>query len=103
MDDALIERAVEYGRPLELPPLSDRVYHAFVDMSGGGREASTVSILHRDGERYVADVVRGRRGSHDPAQVAAEFAVLAKQYRIRTIWGDNYAKEWVAGPTVPPV
>ena len=97
LDDALIERAVEYGRPAELPPCDGVVYFAFVDMSGGGREASALSILHRDGERFVADVVRGRRGPHDPAQAAAEFAALAKQYRIRTIWGDNYAKEWVAG------
>jgi len=97
LDDGSIERAVEYGRPAELPPCNGVVYFAFTDISGGGREASTLSILHRDGERFVADVVRGRRGPHDPAQAAAEFAALAKQYRIRTIWGDNYAKEWVAG------
>jgi hypothetical protein len=48
--------------------------------------------------RIVADVIRGRRGPHDPAAVAAEYAALAKQYRgCRTITGDNYAKEWVAG------
>jgi hypothetical protein len=97
LDDALIERAVEYGRPAELPPRENIVYHCFTDMSGGGREASTLCICHRDGERIIANVIRGRRGPHDPAKVAAEFAALAKQYRCRIMTGDNYAKEWVAG------
>jgi hypothetical protein len=97
LDDALIDRAVEHGRPLELPPHESIVYHCFTDTSGGGADASTVCVCHRDGERIVADVVRGRRGPHDPAAVAAEYAALVKQYRCSTITGDNYAKEWVAG------
>jgi hypothetical protein len=97
LDDALIDRAVEHGRPLELPPRENIVYHCFTDMSGGGADASTICICHRDGERIIADVVRGRRGPHDPAAVAAEYAALAKQHRCSTITGDNYAKEWVAG------
>jgi hypothetical protein len=97
LDDALIDRAVEHGRPLELPPRENIVYHCFTDMSGGGADASTICICHRDGERIIADVVRGRRGPHDPAVVAAEYAALAKQHRCSTITGDNYAKEWVAG------
>jgi len=95
LDDASIDAAVEHGRPAELPPREGCIYFAFTDMSGGGHDASTLGILHRDGERLVADVVRGRRGHHDP--VAAEYAALAKQYRIRAVTGDNYAKEWVAG------
>jgi hypothetical protein len=98
LDDASIDAAVEHGRPAELPPRENVVYFAFVDMSGGGHDASTLAIVHRDGEgRIVVDVVRGRRGPHDPAAVAAEYAALAKQYRVRAVIGDNYAKEWVAG------
>jgi hypothetical protein len=97
LDDASINAAVEHGRPAELPPRKNVVYYAFTDMSGGGRDASTICILHRDGEHLVADVVRGRRGPHDPAAVATEYAALAKEYRCRAVTGDNYAKEWVAG------
>jgi hypothetical protein len=97
LDDASIDAAVEHGRPAELPPREGCIYFAFTDMSGGGHDASTLCILHRDGERLVADVIRGRRGHHDPAIVAAEYAALAKEYRCRAITGDNYAKEWVAG------
>jgi hypothetical protein len=64
-------------------------------MSGGGRDASTICICHRDGERVVADVVRGRYG--DPNAAALDYAALAKQYRCRSITGDRYGGEWVAG------
>jgi hypothetical protein len=97
LDDASIDAAVEHSRPAELPPRENVVYFAFTDMSGGGHDASTLCILHRDGERFVADVIRGRRGPHDPAAVAAEYAALTKEYRCRAVTGDNYAKEWVAG------
>jgi hypothetical protein len=95
--DADVDGAIDHDRPSELPPQENIVYRAFCDMSGGGSDASTLNILHRDGDRYVSDVARGWRGPHNPHQAAAEFAALAKSYRIRTIWGDNYAKEWVAG------
>ena len=97
LDDASIDAAIDHGRPAELPPRENVTYFAFTDMSGGGHDASTLCICHRDRERIVADVVRGRRGPHDPAAVAAEYATLMKSYRCTTIWGDNYAKEWVAG------
>jgi hypothetical protein len=95
LDDELIDRAVEYGRPLELPPSSDTVYFAFTDMAGGGRDASTFCVCHRDGERIVADAVRGLHGN--PHEAVLEFVALAKQHRIRSVVGDAYAAEWVAG------
>jgi hypothetical protein len=95
LDDASIDAAVDHGRPLELPPLGKLSYFAFADMSGGGRDASTICICHRDGERIVADVVRGRHG--DPNAAAQDYATLAKQYRCRTVTGDRYGGEWVAG------
>src|SRR5262249_26517498 len=35
LDDALIDRAVEFDRPLELPPADGVSYRAFIDASGG--------------------------------------------------------------------
>jgi len=95
LDDASIEAAIEHGRPLELPPREGTRYSSFVDMSGGRHDTCCISIVHKDGERLIADVVRGRQG--DPAAAAREFCDLAKQYHCGTIAGDNYAAEWVAG------
>jgi hypothetical protein len=95
LDDASIDAVVDHGRPAELPPRENVNYFAFTDMSGGGRDASTLCICHRDGERIIADAVRGRHG--DPHAAVLEYTALVKQHRCATIWGDNYAKEWVAG------
>ena len=95
LDDASIDAAVDHGRPAELPPRENVNYFAVTDMSGGGRDASTLCICHRDGERIIADAVRGRHG--DPHAAVLEYTALVKQHRCATIWGDNYAKEWVAG------
>jgi hypothetical protein len=95
LDDATIDAAVDHSRPAELPPIEKVTYFAFTDMSGGGQDASTICIVHRDGDRIIADAIRGRRG--DPNAAVKEFAALAKQYGCRSITGDNYAKEWVAG------
>lgn len=96
LDDASIDAAIDHGRPLELPPLEGVSYRVFVDASAGRHDAFCVGICHRDGERMVADVIRGRRPPFDPASVAADYAVLAKQYRCSRVTGDNYSGEWVA-------
>ena len=99
LDDQSIDAAVDHGRPLELPPREGVLYHTYVDMGGGRHDASTIGIMHFTGEgderRYVADVVRGRKG--DPHAAVREFVELAKQYRCSVITGDNYGAEWVAG------
>lgn len=99
LDDQSIDAAVNYSRPLELPPREGVLYHTYVDMGGGRHDASTIGIMHFIGEgderRFVADVVRGRKG--DPHAAVREFVELAKQYRCSVITGDNYGAEWVAG------
>ena len=96
LEDELIEAAIERGRPLELPPRPEHAYHAFVDASAGRHDAFCIAIGHREGERIIADVIRGRRPPFDPASVAAEFAELAKSYGCPHVVGDNYSGEWVA-------
>ena len=98
LDDASIDAAVDHGRPLELPPREGVIYFCFVDMSGGRHDASVICICHRDegGARTVVDVIRGKRGPHDPQAAALEFAALAGEYRCHTIVGDAYAGEWTA-------
>jgi hypothetical protein len=96
LDDASIDAAIDYGRPLELPPREGVTYHAFTDATGGGPDTFTLCIGHLEGERFVCDVIRGSRG-HDLNGTALEFAKVARDYGAHQIWGDNYGKGWVSG------
>jgi hypothetical protein len=95
LDDETIDAAIDETRPLELPPRDGIAYRAFVDASAGRHDAFTIGIAHREDERYVVDVVRGRHPPFNPSDVAAEFAALAKDYRCREVTGDNFSGEWV--------
>src|SRR5262249_47140131 len=97
LDDALIDDAIDHARPLELPPVEGVIYRAFVDAAGGGPDSYTIAIGHLENGAYIIDVVRGTAGKFDPQATTEEYAALCRQYRVRTVVGDNYGKEWVAG------
>jgi hypothetical protein len=97
LDEATIEAAVDYGRPLELPPRSEHLYQGFVDASGGRHDAYAIAIGHGENGRFVIDTIRGHHAPFDPGAVTAEFAVLAKQYRLHSVRGDYYSAGWVEG------
>jgi hypothetical protein len=70
-------------------------YVAFTDPRGGGRDAFTVAIAHRDdGERVIVDCVRAWNPPFNPAGVVAECAELLKMYSCQEVTGDRYAGEW---------
>jgi hypothetical protein len=94
LDENLIAAAIDYSRPLELPPRSFK-YQGFVDPSGGRHDAYTLCIGHKEGDGFVADVVRGVRPPFDPAEVTHSYAGLLQSYRIKQVVGDNYAADWV--------
>jgi hypothetical protein len=93
LDPEAIQACVATDR-LELPPVQGTNYAAFVDPSGGRRDAFTCAIGHRDGERGVVDVVRAWKPPFNPSGVAAECAELLAAYRILRVIGDRYAGEW---------
>jgi hypothetical protein len=95
LDDATIEAAVNYSRPIELPPQPACCYKAFVDASGGRHDHYTLAIAHKDGERIVIDVCRGVAPPFDPQAATEAFAKLLRDYRILSVTGDNFAQEWV--------
>ena len=96
LDDATIDRSIEYGRPLEIPPMRPAFYRAFCDASGGvGKDSYTLSIAHKEGDNFVVDLIRGTKGAFDPQVVTEEYAALLKEYRIGAIVGDHYGAEWV--------
>jgi hypothetical protein len=99
LDDALIEQAIDRDRPLELPPRDGYSFKAYCDASGGaiGGDAYTFAIAHcEDDDRHVIDLVRGRAGPFDPETLTKEYAELCKEYRIDSVMGDKYGKEWVS-------
>jgi hypothetical protein len=95
LDDELITSAVRAG-PRELPPRYDKTYHAFVDPSGGRSDSYTMTIGHREGEKFVADVVTGVPPKFNPGEVTERFAQIVRTYRCTRVTGDNYGAEWVA-------
>jgi Terminase large subunit, T4likevirus-type, N-terminal len=99
LDDEMIDRAIDHGRPLELPRRAGVIYFAFVDASGGatGGDSYTLCIGHREGNLCVIDVVRGTVSQFDPYETTQEYAALCTEYGIHTVTGDAYGREWVAG------
>jgi hypothetical protein len=97
LDDPTVEAAVDYSRPVELPPQSGLFYRAFTDASGGRHDHYTVAIAHKDrtSGQFVVDVVRGVAPPFDPMQATKEFAALLREYRVSSVVGDNFAQEWV--------
>ena len=61
LDDATIEAAVNYGRPIELPPQPPLSIKAFVDASGGRHDHYTLAVGTQGGERIVIDVCAALR------------------------------------------
>jgi hypothetical protein len=91
LEPAAIAAVTVSGR-FELPP-GGGGHVGFVDPGGGGADAYTIAVAHREGERAVLDVVRERRGA-SPEAITAEFAALLKTYGLSTVTGDRYAGAW---------
>ena len=92
-----LEQVTASGR-LELPPLPNISYRAFVDSSGGSQDSMTLAVAHRDGDRAVLDALREVRPPFSPEQVVAEFVDLLRLYRVNRIRGDRYGGEWPREP-----
>ena len=98
LDDAVIDKAVNRHRPPELLPRSGVFYRAYADTSGGASSGDyyTLAIAHKEGEKFIVDVIRGKQGPFDPYALTEEYCALCRQYKIGTIYTDSYAAEWVA-------
>jgi hypothetical protein len=94
LDDQTIDAAIDYGRPLELPPRPGQHYRAFCDASGGRSDHYTVAIGHTRAGRYVIDALRGAAPPFDPGWVTKDLADLVKRYACHEVTGDNYSAEW---------
>lgn len=79
---------------VELPPISSIHYKAFVDPSGGSKDAMTLAIAHKEGDLAVLDAVRAIKPPFSPDAVVSEFAALCKTYHCTSVTGDRYAGEF---------
>jgi hypothetical protein len=95
LDDATIEAAIDYGRPLELPRREGRIYKAFVDASGGRHDHYCVAVAHKQDGRFIVDCVVGVAPPFDPGWTTKELADVVKRYGCYRITGDAYSAEWV--------
>jgi hypothetical protein len=95
LDEELIEQATDHARPLELPPKERTTYRCFIDASGGRRDHYAMCIGHKEGERFIVDVIRGKAPPFDRAVVTREFAALAREYGVNSVIADAYGGEWV--------
>ncbi len=92
-DPDALNACVVTGRR-ELPPVSGVRYSAFVDPSGGRRDAFTCAIGHRESNRIIVDVLRAWSAPFNPSGVVAECADLLKTYGVGRTLGDRYAGSW---------
>lgn len=91
---AWVESAVVPGR-YELPPRASAAYTAACDPSGGGADAFTVCVLHREEERVVVDVLRGWHSvGAGLSSVVAEIATILRRYNLTEVIADKYAGRW---------
>ena len=94
LDDATIEAAIDYGRPLELPPQPDLLSRFATPAVAS--DNYTLAVGHKEGDRIIIDVIRGIAPPFDPQEATEQYAKLAKEYRCLSVTGDNFAQEWVA-------
>jgi len=78
----------------ELPPSEGVRYQAFVDPSGGSRDAFALAIAHAADVRVIVDVVRAWAPPFNPSGVVEEIAAVLRGYDINEVVGDRYAGEW---------
>lgn len=92
-----VESCIVKGRHT-LSPQEGIEYKAFVDMSGGGADDSTLAITHQSHGKAVLDLVidQGVRqgGTFSPEEAVKKFAAVLGLYRCQSVTGDRYAGEW---------
>jgi hypothetical protein len=88
-----VEAAVTRGVVVR-PLLANLSYRGFVDPSGGSSDSMTMAIAHREGDRFVLDLVLERKPPFSPEAVVREFAATLKGFHVSRVRGDRYAAEW---------
>jgi hypothetical protein len=88
-----LEAVIVPGR-YELLRMANTSYTAFVDPSGGSKDAFTLGISHLEGETRILDCIRCVTPPFSPEAVVKDFAKTLKSYGMHTVTGDRYGGEW---------
>jgi len=97
-DPAVIDQAVNYDRPMELPVRATAgSYFAFADVAGGGgKDSYAIALGHLEGEKVVIDVIRSRAPKFNPEEVTSQYCDLLKAYGISRVVGDKFSGDWAS-------
>jgi hypothetical protein len=93
-----IEACVSTGIYERPPQGGDIKYAAFADPSGGGADAFTLCIAHKDplvSDLIVIDCIRETKGNFEPDIVVEKYSKLMKSYGISTVIGDKFGGNWI--------
>ncbi|MBZ9718546.1 hypothetical protein LB519_11855 [Mesorhizobium sp. AD1-1] len=103
VDLAVVQACVAAGLAAILPNALRQPYTAFCDPAGGsGTDSFTLGIGH-DGlddqqlgkDLIILDLVDEVKPPFRPEQVVMKFAATLKTYGCDSVYGDNYAAQWV--------
>lgn len=96
-DSFIIDKAIDFDRPLELPYREGVNYKCFVDVAGGGgRDSYALAIGHLEEERVIIDIVRSRPPKFNPDDVTRQCCELLKSYKIKFVVGDKFSGDWAS-------
>jgi len=96
-DPAMIDRAINPDRPLEIPLVEGDEYCGFVDVSGGGgKDSYSIAIGHLENGKVIIDVVRSRAPKFNPEEVTSQYCELLGEYGIVEIIGDKFSGDWAS-------
>jgi len=96
-DPLMIDKAINYDRPLELSPDEGVEYKCFVDVAGGGgKDSYSLAIAHLENEKVIVDLVRSRAPKFNPDEVTAQYCELLENYWIDSVIGDKFSGDWAS-------
>lgn len=96
-DPAMIDKAINNDRPLEIPYKDGIEYRSFVDVAGGGgKDSYSLAIGHLENKKVIIDVSRSRTPKFNPDEVTSQYCELVKKYKINQVYGDKFSGDWAS-------
>lgn len=96
-DPAIIDKAINYDRPLEILQVKGMDYKCFVDVAGGGgKDSYSIGIGHLEHGKVIIDLVRSQRPKFNPDEVTSQYCDLVKDYGINKVYGDKFSGDWAS-------
>src|SRR5262245_18518959 len=98
LDPDSIQACVQSG-VREIAPVDKPHYGGFCDASGGRHDRFVVAVSHREHDRAVLSAIRYWTPTPnrplDPKAVTYEASEFLRKYRLRRVYGDRYAAEFL--------